>query len=363
MESNKFVQTTALAPTLVGRKRYLLVPAALLLAYLCYLTFAEPLIFSVDFDKAKILFACVAVFFFMGLLVWASNENDKDKAWEELLNKHLENSKRNKLDDVKLADLLPDESCELSAALDAPMASSFHSSDTPGFQLHRWVANIASMLFQFGALMILMEIMKLVIHSTLGKYSESDLIVGITFSIAGVIFMLPAVMIWLFNRDIPLLTRTGYKKIDPALAKHRRYAFFKYHRQVLLDHGFEELFDAQFDSTVCTFFASANRDLIVEVGIGNYGRFYYGARTATEDGTMFHTRSGGLNPETINNPESVQLNICQSKPIETLLRKHAVMLTSRLIKSKTRLVILKDQVIDQLFLANRFRCTPVNFLK
>ena len=125
MESNKYAQTTAPTPTLVGRKRYVLVPAALLIAYFCYLAFAEPLIFSVDFDKAKIVFACMAAFIFLGLLVWADKENDKDKLWEVLLNKRLENSNRTKLADVQLADLLPDECHELSGALDVPMASNF----------------------------------------------------------------------------------------------------------------------------------------------------------------------------------------------------------------------------------------------
>ena len=363
MESNKYVKNAAPTPTLVGCKRYVLIPATLLVAYFCYLAFAEPLIYSVDFDKAKMLFAGMAVFLFIGLLVWADKENDKDKLWEELLSKRLANSDRTKLADVQLADLLPDESRNLAAALEAPMVSNFDSSDTPGLQIHRWIVNPAWLLAHYGALMIFLEITKLAIHSALGKYSESDLIVGITFSIAGVIFMLPAATIWLFNRSKPLFTSTGYKKTDTTSAKHRRYAFFKYHRQVLLDHGFEELFDAQYDSTICTFFASSNRDLIVEVGIGNFGRFYYGARTVAEDGTMLHTRSNGFNERLPNNPESVLIDICHNKPIETLLRKHTVTLANRLTKSKTRLVILKDQIIDQLFLANRFRRAPVSLFR
>ena len=214
----------------------------------------------------------------------------------------------------------------------------------------------------YGALILAMNIVELTIRWPLGGYTESDLVVDIIFSIAGVILMLPAVTIWFFNRSKPLLTSTGYKKIDTKSAKHSRYAFFKYHRQVLLDHGFEELFDAKYDSTICTFFASSNSDLIVEVGIGNFGRCYYAARTVSEDGTMFHTRSNGLTTHP-NNPESVLGDICLNKPIETLLRKHAVTLTSHLTESKTRLVILKDQIIDQLFLANRFRRGPASFLR
>ena len=363
MESNKFVQTTAPTPTLVGRKRYFLVPAALLVAYFCYLAFAEPLIYSVDFDKAKMLFAGMAVFLFIGLLVWADKENDKDKLWEELLNKRLANSDRTKLADVQLANLLPDESHKLAAALEAPMVSNFDSSDTPGLQIHRWIVNPAWILAHYGAFGIAMQAMNLALRWPLGGYTKSDLTVGITFSIAGVILMLPAVTIWLFNRRKPLFTSTGYKKIDTTSAKHRRHAFFKYHRQVLLDHGFEELFDAQYDSTICTFFASSNRDLIVEVGIGDFGRFYYSARTVADDGTMLHTRSNGFNQSIPNNPESVLIDICHNKPIETLLRKHAVTLANRLTKSKTRLVILKDQIIDQLFLANRFRRAPVSLFR
>ena len=363
MESDKYVQTTAPAPTLVGRKRYVLVPAAILVAYVCYLAFAEPLLFSIDFDKARILVASMAAFFFIGLLVWADKENDKDKLWEDVLSRHLENSDRTKLADVQLADLLPAENHELSAALDSPMASNFDSSDTPGLQIHRWVGNIVCFLGRYGALVVAMQIANFVLRWPLGGYTKSDLISGSVIVIVGFIAALPVVLIWLFNRSKPLLASTGYKKLKPTLAKHRCYAYFKYHRQVLLDHGFEELFDAQFDSTICTFFASSNRDLIVEVGIGNYGRFYFGARTVTEDGTMFHTHSGGFDPRAAKHPDSVQVNTCQSKPIETLLRKHAVALTNRLIKSKTRLVVLKDQIIDQLFLANRFRYTPMNFWK
>ena len=127
MESNKYVKNAAPTPTLVGCKRYVLIPATLLVAYFCYLAFAEPLIYSVDFDKAKMLFAGMAVFLFIGLLVWADKENDKDKLWEELLSKRLANSDRTKLADVQLADLLPAENHELSAALDSPMASNFDS--------------------------------------------------------------------------------------------------------------------------------------------------------------------------------------------------------------------------------------------
>lgn len=353
MESNKFAQTTVPTPTFVGRKRYVLVPATLVVAFLGYLAFIEPLVFSVEFDTTRILLVSMAAFFFMGLLVWADKENDKDKAWEEILSKHLENSRRNKLVSTQLADLLPDGSEELSATLNSPMASNFDSADPTGSQLNRWFSKGAFMLVHMGAYMIAMPIVQMVFYWLMGKFTESHLSVSIITQLIGGIALLPAVFIWVFYRK-PILTSTSYRRIETASAKHRRYAFYKYHQQVLLDSGFTELCDVQFDSTICTFFGNSNRDLIAEVGVFN-GRCYYGARSATEDGKMFHTRSGGFEPAALYNPDSVQIKICEGKPIEALLRNHAVTLTNHLLKSNTRVVALDDQLIDQLFLANRFR--------
>jgi len=216
---------------------------------------------------------------------------------------------------------------------------------------------IVSQLASFGKLAVLMQIIKLPTLWVIRKATPSEVDVAIVFLIAGVILLIPYGLIKLLNRPQHLLRSTGYTKIDTASAKHRRYDFYKFHRQVLLDNGFEELFDARFDSTTCTFFASSNRDMIAEVGIFNYGRSYYGVRTVTEDGTLYESRSGGFKKGTPSDPESIQLCIFEKMPLENLLREHAKRLANCLQASKSRLVILKDQVIDHLFLANRYRYT------
>jgi len=81
MQPNQFVRNTAPTPHLVGCKRYFLLAAAAGTLGLSYLAFVEPLLFGTEFDKAQIVFAFLAAFFFLGLLVWASTENDKDKVW------------------------------------------------------------------------------------------------------------------------------------------------------------------------------------------------------------------------------------------------------------------------------------------
>ena len=354
MAPQKNARASAPTPFMAGYKRYFLLEAAVLVAFLGYYAFVEPFLFGVEFQKPKIVFAGLAAFLFMGLLVWASNENDKDKVWGELLSKYLEDPTRSQRDDIQLADFLPENSQELTATLNVPLASDLKSPDAPGYQLNRRLFSIASLMAYFGALVAANQLLRLPIVWSMGEIRASDVDLAIIFIAMGAVLLIPYGLIKLLSRR-PLLLSTGYSRLDKDSAKHRRYNFCKFHRQILLDNGFEELFDARFDSTRCTFFVSSNRDMVAEVGVNRYGRMYYGVRTVTEDGTLYQSRSGGFIPGSPSVSESVQLYVSEKMPIEDLLRKHAVLLAKRLLESKSRLVILKDKVIDQLFLANRFR--------
>ena len=356
MDSNNYVTTTTPIPFLVRCKRYYLLAAAAAVVLLSgYAAFVQPFLFSTEFNKAQVVFTAVLGFFFLGLVVWASKENDKDKVWGELLAKRLSTVDRSLRDKIEIADLLPEDNPELLARLSVPLAADFISKDTPGRQLNHRTHKIASALSHGGYLIVCLESAQLVLLWLIGKFESPNVDVTVALLIAGAISLIPYELIKRFNQSKPLFQSTAYARIDRDSAKHRRYKFYKYNRQILLDNGFKELFDARYDSTICTFFASSNRDMIAEVGIFEYGRLYYGVRTVAEDGTMYESRSGGLRAGNRDTPESVQLCIFERMPIENLLREHAVGLAKRLKESKSRLVILKDQVIDRLFLGNRFR--------
>ena len=357
MQPNQFVKNTAPTPCLVGLKRYVLLAAVVGLLGLSYFAFVVPIISASDFDKPTVVFACLAIFFFFGLLVWASNEEDKDKVWGELLSKRLSDPNRSTRDDIQLADLLPEDSHELQKALNVHLASKIDSTDTPGWQMNRRLLKIVSIMASFGLQAIALQAVQLFMSWAIQGADAAKTQVALFFWITGAVLVIPYGAIKLLTRPSPLLRSTGYRRIDSESAKHRRYEFYKFHRQVLLDNGFEELFDARFNSTSCTFFASSNRDTIAEIGIFDYGRMYYGVRTVVEDGTMFTTRSAGFTDIKLSTPDTIHLCICKKMPLENLLRKHAVLLAIRLKDSKSRLVTLKDQVIDHIFLANRYRYT------
>ena len=357
MDPNTFIETNAPTPILVGRKRYFLLGAAILVLWLTYVALVEPLLFATKFETPIVFLACLVTSLFLGLLVWASIENDKDKVWGELLSKRLSNSDRSLRDNIQLADLLPENSRELKTTLSGPLVSDLKSKDVSGRQFNRRILQIVSLMAFFGIYAIFTESLKLGMLWLTGNLKPVNVDLAIMFFFGGMMLLIPSGIIALFNRSTTLLQGTGYTRIDRNSAKHRRYDFYKFNRQVLLDNGFEELFDARFDSTSCTFFASSNRDMIAEVGVFEYGRMYYGVKTATEDGKLFETRSGGFKKGEPSNPSAIQVCLCEKMPLEKLLRKHAVMLASNLMKSKSRLIILKDQVIDRLFLANRFRFT------
>ena len=273
-----------------GYKKYVLLPALAVLLLFSGQVFAA-WVTGVDVPMIHWILVGGGAFLFVGLLVWASTEEDGDKEWIAAneayrANRKLEQggNRWNALEEVLTSGQPSDESTEDSAHRTFQLVDEVELEEREGVEISyftRFAANAIGMAAFIS------------IKSALDCWFSPSFI---TFGFFMFFVMVFAWGLYCLRQQngAPQFPRLNFQRLDKDAAYYRNAHFYAHHQMLLLDAGWKEAGDFRRATTYatirCTLFVNPSSDMVAEVGVVG-GSLYYAIRTATSDGVIRETSS------------------------------------------------------------------------